>query len=70
MKKAVMFSVPCSHQNGYVWRWRCIDSQEESAEAFSFYHDCLTDAQKRGYEVNVTPSRGSNAPGGERLGRA
>ena len=70
MKKAVMFSVACSHQNGYMWRWRCSDSHDASAEAFAFYHDCLRDAQDRGYDVELTHATGITAPGGERHGCA
>jgi hypothetical protein len=53
MQKAVMFSVPARHENGYVWRWRSIDSKHESSAAFGFYHDCLTDAREHGYEVEL-----------------
>ena len=65
-----MFSVPSPHKNGYVWRWRCVDTDAESKEAFAMYHDCLADAQKHGYQVELARAAGLTAPGGARHGLA
>lgn len=70
MKKAVVFSVPSPHENGYVWRWRCVAAKTESAKTFSLYHDCLRDAREHGYEVELTHASGASAPGGEQHGVA
>jgi len=69
-KKAVVFSVPAAHENGYIWRWRSVDSAVESAQPFSFYHDCLKDAREHGYQVELAHASGASAPGGERHGLA
>jgi hypothetical protein len=66
MSKAVVFSVPASQANGYVWRWRSADSNVDSERAFSLYYDCVTDARERGYEVELARAIGITAPGGER----
>ena len=64
MSKALVFSVPAPQANGYVWRWRCVDSNVESERAFALYHDCITDARERGYEVDTPRATGITAPGG------
>jgi hypothetical protein len=53
MKLAVIFSVPVTTTPGFAWRWRSADHKKESAEAFVFYRDCVTDAERNGYKVEL-----------------
>lgn len=65
MKNATVFSIPLHNANGFSWRWRCVDGTYESNKVFLLYHDCLMDAQRRGYEVELTHAQGLTAPGGK-----
>jgi len=51
MKRAVVFSVPMSTGNAFVWRWRSDDHKHDSTQSFSYYADCVADATRNGYEV-------------------
>ena len=64
------FAVASADAPGFAWKWRCADSKVESKNAFALYHDCLVDAQKQGYEVELTRAEGLTAPGGKRHGLA
>lgn len=68
MKKAEMFPIESKQAPGYVWKWRCVNSKVDSNEAFTLYYDCLMDAQRKGYEVELTRARGVTAPGGVQHG--
>jgi hypothetical protein len=68
MKNAEIFSVPSPDVNGYAWKWRCADSATESAQSFQLYFDCLTDAKRHGYKVELTSATGLTAPGGAQIG--
>jgi hypothetical protein len=68
MKIAKVFSIASDDAPGYAWKWRSADSKIESAEVFTLYHDCLMDAQKQGYEVELTRAQGLTAPGGKQHG--
>jgi hypothetical protein len=63
VKKAQVIAVP-SHPNGYEWRWACTEGKTRSKGTFEFFYDCLEDAQRRGYEVEIVVVDGANAPGG------
>ena len=66
MKTAEMFTIPSSGSEGFVWKWRCKDDEEESSQSFVRYHDCMADAQRLGYTVELTFAEGTRAPGGAR----
>jgi hypothetical protein len=53
MKLAVIFSVPSTTSSGFEWRWRSADHKHESANSFFFYRDCVTDAERNGYKVEL-----------------
>ncbi|MGZ5117028.1 MAG: hypothetical protein ACXWCX_13500 [Burkholderiales bacterium] len=53
MKLAVIFSVPMTTSPGFAWRWRSADYKRESAEWFIFYRDCVEDAERNGYKVEL-----------------
>ena len=62
--KAEILPVPAGHANGYVWKWRCNEPKAESKTTFTLYYDCLSDARKHGYAVDLTQAHGLTAPGG------
>lgn len=53
MKAAVIFSVPMSMSQRFVWRWRSEDHTENSTQSFRFYADCTADAERNGYKVGL-----------------
>ena len=61
MKRATLFSVPATNANGYAWKWRSTDGHA-SKQTFVLYHDCLADARKNGYEVQIA-DQGLSDPG-------
>jgi hypothetical protein len=63
MKQAVMFSIPTTTAPGYCWRWRSVDGKTDSAQQFTYYHDCLADATANGYSIQQTVAQGDTAPG-------
>ena len=66
MKRAEIVPVPAGHAHGYTWKWRCIDSKTVSKTDFALYYDCVTDARKHGFEVELQQAHGLTAPGGAR----
>lgn len=49
---------------GYVWKWRDVDRGLDCKSEFTLYYDCLTDARKHGYEIDLVHAQGLTAPGG------
>ena len=64
--KADIVPIPAGHAHGYLWKWRCAKSKAESKTAFTLYYDCVIDARKHGYDVELTHAQGLTAPGGPR----
>jgi len=55
MKPAVIFSVPLRMAEGCAWRWRSADHTQGSTQPFEVYADCVADAERNGYVVEVGP---------------
>jgi hypothetical protein len=53
MTTAVIFSVPCIPDPGFAWRWRAQDNSEECRDAFRYYADCVADAKRKGFTVEL-----------------
>lgn len=64
MKKAEICPVDSTSEVGYAWEWRCLGGKTKSAGVFQTYFECLEDARKAGYEVELTRAQGMTAPGG------
>lgn len=63
MRYAKIYSVPAPGTHLFAWRWRTPDGRQRSPRAFDFYFDCLEDAQRKGYRVELTHAYGITAPG-------
>ena len=37
----------------FAWRWRSEDYTQDSKRSFAFYADCLADAERNGYTVEM-----------------
>ncbi|MDB5902400.1 MAG: hypothetical protein JWM26_1278 [Betaproteobacteria bacterium] len=66
MKTARLFSIQVPQSTAFVWKWRCSDGKAESKQSFDLYYDCVEDARKNGYSVELTgladdPEREVNA---------
>ena len=64
MKTAEIVAVAAADAAGYVWQWRCLESNATSERSFPLYFDCVVDARQHGYEVELARARGNSAPGG------
>jgi hypothetical protein len=64
MKTAELFPIPAKDLPGFEWKWRSVQSGAESADSFTYYHDCLSDARDKGYTVELSVAQGLAAPGG------
>ncbi|MGZ5118427.1 MAG: hypothetical protein ACXWIS_05810 [Burkholderiales bacterium] len=53
MKTAVIFSVPMSMSQRFAWRWRSEDHTQDSKQSFRFYYQCVADAERNGYKVEM-----------------
>lgn len=62
--RATIVALPARHVNGYVWKWRCAETNAQAKTAFTLYYDCVSDARRNGYEVEPTHAQGLTAPGG------
>ena len=68
MKTATIQAVAAGEAWGYAWKWHCSSEHTQSATAFAYYFECLTDARRRGYDVELTRAHGDMAPGGAGYG--
>ena len=64
MKKATLCAIASGEAPGYAWSWSCESDKTHSAGAFPYYYDCVSDARKNGYVVEVTRAHGPMAPEG------
>jgi hypothetical protein len=62
-KKAQVYSVSIAGEASFAWKWRSADGARHSPGAFVYFFDCVQDAKKSGYAVDMVPARGSSAPG-------
>ena len=63
MKTGVIFSVPLNTTREFGWRWRSGDFEDGSIDSFRFYAECVADAERKGYKVQLgrIESRGDPA---------
>jgi hypothetical protein len=45
--------IPAATPQGYRWIWRSEHGAVESDRAFDLFYDCVADARKRGYDVQL-----------------
>ena len=64
MQLAQIVPIAAADPHGFAWKWRCVASKAESKQAFSLYYDCVCDARKHGYQVDLPRAHGLTAPGG------
>ena len=50
MKAALIYSVRVAGVQMFNWRWRSEDGDAASTDAFEYFHDCLENARRKGYE--------------------
>jgi hypothetical protein len=62
-KKAQVYSVRIAGDSSFAWKWRSADGARQSPGAFVYFFDCVTDAKKSGYAVDLVPAHGAGAPG-------
>ena len=64
MKTATISASVAGDPSGLAWTWRCDADKTSSTGSFAFYYDCVSDARKHGYDVELTHAHGANAPAG------
>jgi hypothetical protein len=65
MNTAQIYSIPIKSASGFGWKWRSAEGETVSRQWFIFYYDCLSDARRRGYHVELQRRHGPDSPGGE-----
>jgi hypothetical protein len=61
-KMAHVFPVRTADAHCFAWRWRGSDGAREASSSFVYFYDCVEDARRAGYAVDlVTPANGSYA---------
>lgn len=63
-KTAIIAATPAASLFGFLWSWRCEADGASSSGSFALYYECVMDAQRRGYRVELTQAVGDTAPGG------
>ena len=63
-EKSKRISIPSGLPPGYVWKWHCEADKKVCKDSFLFYYDCLSNAKKYGYEVELVRAHGATAPDG------
>jgi hypothetical protein len=67
-RTALIFSIPTSDSHGFRWQWRSADGKHKSGSTFAYYHDCVEDARKAGYDVPLAGTEAKNIDGTDRIG--
>jgi hypothetical protein len=52
-KTAQISSVHASNPHGFQWVWRSIDGNQQSPKMFAYFYDCVEDARRAGFTVNL-----------------
>ena len=52
-KIAQVFSVRTSDATGFLWAWRCCRGSAHSHSNFLYFYDCVEDARRAGYGIEV-----------------
>ena len=68
MKAASVFSVPGAKPVGYAWKWRSADGKHESEATFQYFYECVEDARKAGYTIDLASAEALNVDGSDRHG--
>ena len=53
VKTAELFSVPTADMFGFAWRWRVANGSRQSESTFTYFYDCVQDARRAGYAVEL-----------------
>jgi hypothetical protein len=64
-KTAIIISVRSADAHGFQWIWRSADEKHRCAKTFVYFYDCVEDARRAGFTVEL-PSHPSNGGDGER----
>jgi hypothetical protein len=64
MKLAILMAEAAASASGLSWTWHCDEDQAKSARVFEYYYDCVVDAQRHGYLVELARAHGASAPAG------
>ena len=51
---------------GYEWKWHTDDGKTKSSKSFAYFYECVEDARRNGYDVELVPAGALN--GGMQLG--
>jgi len=68
MKQARVVSVtnPGLAGFGYEWKWLTEDGRTQSSTTFAYFYECVEDARRNGFTVELVPAGALN--GGFELG--
>ena len=70
MKTAVIISVPVTAAPSYAWKWRSPDGKQHSPSTFVYFYDCVQDARRAGFAIELTGTSAKNVDESTRNGLA
>ena len=63
MSLCQLFPVSSGDSKEFRWEWRANDNSRRSSQSFERFHDCMEDARRNGFEVELQQAVGETAPG-------
>ena len=69
-KIAKIVSVRSGDAQGFCWQWQSADGKHRAAAKHGYYYECVEDARKAGYDVELTGTFAKSVDGSDRHGLA
>jgi hypothetical protein len=69
-KTAQIFSVRTGGVHGFRWVWRSSGGTQHSTCDFLYFYECVEDARRAGYSIELPGTRARTIDGRDRHGRA
>ena len=60
-KTASVVSIDSSDAHGFYWVWRSADGQRQSRASFVYFYECVQDARRAGYAVDLSINSGKSS---------
>jgi hypothetical protein len=70
VRTAEIFSVITPEEYGFRWAWRSSDGTQQSPAKFVYFYECVEDARRAGYSVELTGTRAKTVDGRDHHGLA
>ena len=61
---AQISSVRTANPQGFQWMWRSMDGDQQSPNTFAYFYECVEDARRAGFTVDLAGKFGQALDGG------